>query len=359
MNILKSAVIVSAMLCGAATAAAENKEVGMVPFDGKQEYSQWIYDANAKGVFTRAGAIDDKTLVIRSDKAGMDQHGLVVKRIDATPFLGKRVRLKVDFKPTDVKQSVIVFFNAQKQLENERKTLAWDSTWVEPIRGTSDWQSKEMVLQVPEEASFLALGAGLAGPGKVEIGTVDIHEVPMTVAVTDKEYLVKLYDNGEYKKFLAEIENADMGDPKSLRYAEVMLWRYSALRELGKEDVAGKRLEEIRKIIADSDWQAANQSIWAAFLESEVLYYSGKLSEEQYIRTVAALDFPTEKAEKSAMKGVYRSIGFHKRLNGDIAGAKKAYAKAASREWGKDRDYTTVDRRLEEMEKALVAMEQN
>ncbi|PCO04798.1 hypothetical protein AWR36_012440 [Microbulbifer flavimaris] len=357
MNILKSAVIVSAMLCSAAIAAADKKAVEIVPFEGKREYSQWIYDASAKGVFTRAGEIDDKSLVIRSDKAGMDQHGLVVKRIDATPFLGKRVRLKVDFKPTDVKQSVIVFFNAQKQLDDERKTLTWDSTWVEPIRGTSDWQSKEMVLQVPEEASFLGMGAGLAGPGQVEIGAVDVHEVPMTVAVTDKEYLSRLYDNGEYEKFLAEIENADMGDPNSLRYARIMLLRYNAMRELGKESAASKQLQKIRRTIGDREWQQANKSIWAAYFESEVMYLSGKLSEDDYIATVAALEFPTEKAEKSAMKGVYQTIGFNHRLNGDITGAKKAYAKAASREWGEDRDYTTVDRRLEEMKKAQVAME--
>lgn len=356
MNILKTVVTLGAILFSALSMATE-QEVEIIPFTGEEEYGKWVYDANAAGKYSRDGSMDEQMMVVRSDNAGSDDHALAKKRIDAAPFRDKRVRLKVDYKPTDVSGSVILFFSAEEQTESQTKVLAWDNTYVDPVRGTSGWKSKEMVLQVPEESTFLYLGAGLAGKGKVEIGAVELVEVPTSVAVTDKEYIGKLYDAGKYEEFLAEIDKIDAGQPHEARYVNLAMSRYNALRELGEDNAAGKQLKNIVKIISSEKWQENNRSAWSHALESEVMYLSGKLSDDAFIQAVAALDFQKEDARKAALKNAYHAIGFNHRLNGNVAAAKKAYEKAASREWGADHDYSSVDRRLEEMKKALVAMD--
>ena len=54
-----------------------------------------------------------------------------------------------------------------------------------PIRGTSDWQAYSIVLDVPEDATRIALGGLMIGRGKLWIDEFSLETVDRDVPVTD------------------------------------------------------------------------------------------------------------------------------------------------------------------------------
>jgi len=62
--------------------------------------------------------------------------------------------------------------------------LEYDDMQDRPIRGTKDWQTYEVVVEMPPEASALAFGVALAGAGQVWIEDVSLHVVSDSVTTT-------------------------------------------------------------------------------------------------------------------------------------------------------------------------------
>ncbi|GMG87192.1 hypothetical protein [Biformimicrobium ophioploci] len=341
-----------------AAEAVQEKQQQMTPYQGEEVSGQWIYDASAAGIYQRSGSIDNGPLVITSDSASGDSLGYVMKRLDASHFRGKRVLATFRAKPTKVSHTVVAWISAADQKDDQREYLTWDNTWVTPWAGTSDWAEKRMVLQVPLEADYLFVGAGLAGTGKVEIGPIDLEIVADSVAVTDKGFISKLYKAGKYRAYLAELDKIDFGHRYDYRYAVYTLQRFYALSELGDDDAADEALTEIYDLVESADWQSVNNTAWGQELRAEVLFLADEMGPEDYLRTVSSIEFPAERDSKAAMKSAYSAIGFYHRMTGNYTAAKGAYAKAASREWGKDLSYDSADRRLKEMEQQLAAIEE-
>ena len=98
-------------------------------------------------------------------------------------------------------------------------------------------------------------------------------------------------------------------------------------------------------------------SSWGQEIAAELNYLAGKISEQNYIKIIDGLEYTVARDEKYAKKNLYQTIGFKNRIAGNFVAAKNAYSKAASREWGDEVSYETVDRRLEEMSQAVLAMD--
>jgi hypothetical protein len=66
-----------------------------------------------------------------------------------------------------------------------KQTLSFDNMQRRPITGTRDWQTYEIVLDVPQESTLLAFGILLAGKGRVWLNDVTFDTVGQDVATTD------------------------------------------------------------------------------------------------------------------------------------------------------------------------------
>jgi hypothetical protein len=62
--------------------------------------------------------------------------------------------------------------------------LGFDNMQDRPIKGTSDWQKYEIVLDVPQESVHIAFGVLLCGKGQVWLSDVRFEEVGSDVPVT-------------------------------------------------------------------------------------------------------------------------------------------------------------------------------
>ncbi|SDJ70289.1 hypothetical protein [Microbulbifer yueqingensis] len=327
------------------------------PFAGEEVTGEWYQDASAKELFQVYGKVNGDRLVIRSDKATRGDAGMLKRKIEADSYRDKRMMLEVEYKPTDVSESVVIYFAAKDEQDDQARYMAYDSTYYEPIRGTGEWQTRQMVLQIPAGADYLSYGVGLVGSGVVEIGDVSIREVDASTPVTDKEYIGRLFDSRKFEEFLVEQGKIDFGDKIAPRFARLTLDRYMALKELDRDARAEKVIGGLLELVQGGDWQQSNDSITGDILTLDVLYHAGRLTAEEYLASIQELEFPSEDERKAVIKGTYGNIGFQERVNGNYPAARNAYAKAASREWGKDLDYSVVDRYLKEMKQAVLAMD--
>ena len=357
MDIVKQLGVAVAVLVSASVFAGEaNKEKYVSPYKGEEVFGEWMFDTNLEKSFIRRGELaSGKSLTFLSDHGGADVWAVARKNLDAKPYRNSRVRVQFKYRYKDVSDSVLLAFSVKDQLEKQQKDLAWDNTYVNPMVGTSDWRSTAMVLEIPPEADFLRMSVGLVGSGEIEVSEVKLSTVDASVAVTDKGLIDRLWQQEDYAGFLREIEKWPLGDKMSSRYIDLKFHRYIALRETGKPDAAKATLTELLQLVSNPEWQAANRSDWGQSATARVQYFSGKLTDQEYLAKSKKIDTVTEKRKRMMTYWVYEDIGVKNRMEGNLLAAKAAFQKASSREWGDNLDYEYVDRQLEKVESALMA----
>jgi hypothetical protein len=107
--------------------------------------------------------------------------GTLMQSFDAKDYRGKRLRLKAWVKADDVHDWAGVWMRIDG---SDMKSLGFDNMQNRPIKGTRDWMSHDVVLDVPEAATGIAFGILLSGEGKVWISGIHLDAVDKTVPVT-------------------------------------------------------------------------------------------------------------------------------------------------------------------------------
>jgi hypothetical protein len=64
------------------------------------------------------------------------------------------------------------------------KILAFDNMQDRPVKGSEDWKTYQVVLDVPSDATGIFFGVLLNGPGDVSMSDVKIETVGLDVATT-------------------------------------------------------------------------------------------------------------------------------------------------------------------------------
>lgn len=111
-----------------------------------------------------------------------DGFGALLQEISATKYAGKRVRLNAFVKA----QSVQGWAGLWMRVDKGTGTVAFDNMENRPIKGTADWRSYDVVLDVPSDATALVFGVLLSGPGTVWLNSVKFEVVGNDVPVTGK-----------------------------------------------------------------------------------------------------------------------------------------------------------------------------
>jgi hypothetical protein len=118
---------------------------------------------------------------LKSKTTSVEGFGTMMQQFSPQQYLGKRVRVSASIRSENVKGWAGLWLRVDGE---KRDTLAFDNMQDRSIKGTTDWKRYEVVLDVSEAASNLAMGVLLADGGQVWVDKFRIDVVPNSTPVT-------------------------------------------------------------------------------------------------------------------------------------------------------------------------------
>jgi hypothetical protein len=108
--------------------------------------------------------------------------GTLMQTFRAEQYRGKRVRFRASVKTETVSQWSGLWMRIDKGSE----VVGFDNMQSRPLKGTSDWQSFDVVLEVPNDATSISFGVLLTGTGAVWLSNASFETVADDVPLTSK-----------------------------------------------------------------------------------------------------------------------------------------------------------------------------
>ncbi len=153
---------------------------------GRQTMMGWHMAGTQPGQYEYALAADrgyeGKSVVrLRCTAAQADGFGTLMQTFSAKKYLEHRVRFSGAIKCKGVEDRVGLWM----RVDGERGAiLTFDNMEERPIRGTMAWRRYDVVLDVPADATAVALGVLLLGKGAASIADFAVETVGTEVATT-------------------------------------------------------------------------------------------------------------------------------------------------------------------------------
>ena len=138
-----------------------------------------LYEVGLDSVQPHRG---QRSAFIRTDTEDTETFGGLDQAIAAARYRGHRVRFSAYARSAGVELWAGLWMRVDG---TTTAMLAFDNMHNRPITGTTPWERYEIVLDVPEEAARITLGALLAGRGHVWIDDVALEIVGSDVETTD------------------------------------------------------------------------------------------------------------------------------------------------------------------------------
>ena len=114
---------------------------------------------------------------LKSKRPSVDGFGTLMQSVDAEQYQGNTVRLSGLVKSEEVTRWAGLWMRIDKGTEQ----LALDNMQSRPIKGTTGWQRYYVVLDVPKDATRIAFGILLDGPGEVWLNSTKFEiDIPAT-----------------------------------------------------------------------------------------------------------------------------------------------------------------------------------
>jgi hypothetical protein len=120
------------------------------------------------------------TAFLRSKRPSVDGFGTLMQSISAEQYKGTNVRLSGLVKSEEVTGWAGLWMRVDKGTE----PLAFDNMQKRSINGTTGWQRYYVVLDVPKDATSVAFGILLSGPGQVWLNNTKFEIVGLDVPAT-------------------------------------------------------------------------------------------------------------------------------------------------------------------------------
>ena len=121
-----------------------------------------------------------RSAYLKSKQLNVDGFGTLMQQFKAEQYLGERVRLSGLVKSQEVAEWAGLWVRVDKGKE----MVAFDNMQDRAIKGSTDWRRYEVVLDVPKDATGIALGILLTGPGEVWLNGARLDVVGTEIAVT-------------------------------------------------------------------------------------------------------------------------------------------------------------------------------
>jgi hypothetical protein len=115
-----------------------------------------------------------------SDTGGF---GTLMQSFRAGEYVGKRIRFSAYVKSDGIQNWAGLWM----RVDSGPQQMVLDNMQDRPIKGTTGWQKYEVVLDVPQDATGIALGVLLDGPGEVRLNGGKFEVVGTDLPTTDKK----------------------------------------------------------------------------------------------------------------------------------------------------------------------------
>ena len=136
--------------------APEKYEIGLFKVNGHEGKACGIIRASKKGYFN-------------------DEYGSLMQVISSQKFLGKKIRMTGYMKSIGVTQWAGFYLRADK--EDSKEPLTFDNMRDRPVTGNTKWTQYKIELDIPLNASKIAFGAHLRGPGQIWFDDINFEVI--------------------------------------------------------------------------------------------------------------------------------------------------------------------------------------
>ncbi len=117
---------------------------------------------------------------LKSKDVQIDGFGTLMQQFRADRYLGKRVRFSAFVKTAAVQ----AWAGLWMRIDRQSTQVAFDNMQNRPIKGTTNWQQYDVVLDVPQDATGIFFGILLGGTGQVWISNAKFEVVRSDVQTT-------------------------------------------------------------------------------------------------------------------------------------------------------------------------------
>ena len=153
----------------------------------------WEKAGNASTLYTlgfdEAVVPDAGVAFLSSDGSDSDRFGTLFKRVEASRYIGKRIRVLFKIKTENAHAAgVWLRIDAAKPMHEYKFTEPEMIDLVQheedPVTGSHDWLSRTLVVNVSSDASKISFGIGLRGNGKCWVQEPQLEVVDDSVSVS-------------------------------------------------------------------------------------------------------------------------------------------------------------------------------
>jgi hypothetical protein len=147
---------------------------------------------------------------IKSTEKHIEGFGTIMTGIKPDEYFGKRVKLSGWIRTEDVANHVGMWMRVDGSTPNEM--LAFDNMYDRPIKGTTDWQKYEIVLDVDVSAAGIAYGVLINGTGTAWLSDLAFEVVGSDIPTTVKNENNEL--NGWFMGSKPELFDSGLAEEK-------------------------------------------------------------------------------------------------------------------------------------------------
>jgi hypothetical protein len=154
--------------------------------------SAWLITGPAPQKF--AAGIDQDLGVkgakfLRNTSNDANTWGALTQPISAQNYLGQRIRFRAFVKTQDVSGWAGLWMRVDNRAG---RSVAFYNSVDKPIKGSTDWQERSVVLDVPQDAGMIVFGVIASGKGQVWIDRLGFEQVGQDVQVDRQQILPAL-----------------------------------------------------------------------------------------------------------------------------------------------------------------------
>jgi hypothetical protein len=173
-NLWKCVAVIAACSMAIATALTAAAPKGWFMAGSKPT----LYDS---GVDPQAVMNGLPSAFMKSNQPVPEGFGTLMQNFSAQQYLGQRVRFRALVKSEGVEKWAGLWMRVDGALQ---KSLAFDNMGDRPIKGTTAWQSYDVVLDVPQTATGIFFGILMEGAGEVWLNSANFEVVGAGVPTT-------------------------------------------------------------------------------------------------------------------------------------------------------------------------------
>lgn len=134
------------------------------------------------GVDTQETFQDKSSGYLKARRPDAEGFGTMMQMFKADKYRGKRMSFSAYVKSADVENWAGLWMRIDG---SGQRMLGFDNMQNRPIKGTTDWQKYNIVLDVPQESINIAFGTLLCGQGQVWLSNVQFNEVAPDVPTSN------------------------------------------------------------------------------------------------------------------------------------------------------------------------------